>query len=166
MLVNHDGDRARWKRVGMRIHAQPTDETLAKLASCCLTDDLTGLIMKLHIFPRAVTCTLFPPASGDASDYNHSYLFRSGEKYGINIVQPTHLPSSISPHTYVGYNSDPVISIDIIHFVKLVLRGNPYFEPRRRRFGGYLPSCPLLGAHMHACGAIRVAADAVSRKRQ
>jgi hypothetical protein len=159
MLVNHDDDRVRWKRVGMRIDAQPCDTTMAKLAGHCLTDHLSELIMMLHKFPRAVTCTNFPPEPEDANDYNHSYLFRVDDRYGINLVKPTHMPQSIKPHTYVGYNSDPVQSIDIIEFVKLVLRGNPYFRP--------LPwaTCPLLGAHMHACGAIRAAAYAVSRKR-
>ena len=164
MLVNHDGDRVRWKRVGMRIHAQPTDQTLAKLASYCLTDDLSALIMMLHTFPRAVTCKQFPPTSG-ANSYNYSYLFCIDDgRYGINIVEPMHLPPSITPHTYAGYNSDPVRSIDIIEFVKLVLRGNPYFKPQILGTRS-VPRCPLLGAHMHACGAIHVAADAVSRKR-
>ena len=85
MLINHDDDKARWKRVGMRIDTQPFDTTMAKLAGYCLTDDLSGLITVLHKFPRAVTCKHFPPES-EANDYNHSYLFCIDEdQYGINL---------------------------------------------------------------------------------
>ena len=113
MLINHEDDKARWKRVGMRIDAQPVDTTLAKLAGCCLTDDLSGLITMLHKFPRAVTCHAFPPDEAArltrtfllvpllprprAFDWNQSYLFRIDDRYGINLVKPIHMPDSINP---------------------------------------------------------------------